>query len=134
MVDRLYATSADLAKYEGLEIDDDMEATRLIRKASMAVHRQLKTALYDTDDNGMPTNPDVIDTLAMATAAQVQFFEETGDTTGVSAQATGGSIGSVSLPSVKSDGGAQAKQESLVSPEMLSILRGADCLDWDVSY
>jgi hypothetical protein len=48
-----------------------------IRRASLAVDRALIGALYATDDQGMPTDPDVVEALRDATVAQTRAIAST---------------------------------------------------------
>jgi len=53
-------------------------AARLLVRASEVIDQALRTAVYDVDTAGAPTDAAVIQVLADATCAQVEFWE-TGD-------------------------------------------------------
>ena len=53
-------------------------AARLLVRASEVIDQALRTAVYDVDTNGAPTDVAVIAALVGATCAQVEFWE-TGD-------------------------------------------------------
>ncbi|MFI8817460.1 MULTISPECIES: hypothetical protein [unclassified Streptomyces] len=58
----------------------------------------LLTAIYDTDTDGMPTDPDVAAALSAATCAQVEYVaEQGGDDTGAAGQWDSVSIGPVAM-------------------------------------
>ena len=54
------------------------DAARLLVRASEVIDQALRTAVYDVDTAGAPTNVAVIAALVGATCAQVEFWE-TGD-------------------------------------------------------
>ncbi|MDT0432803.1 hypothetical protein [Streptomyces salyersiae] len=93
---RVYATPEQLSEWTGEAAPAD--ADRLLTRASEDVEDAARTAIYDTDDTGMPTDPDVIAAFADATCAQVEYQQETGDTgTGAAGQWDSVSIGPVSM-------------------------------------
>lgn len=73
---RVYATTADLANY--LEAAPPAGARRLLRRASRRVDQALLTALYDTDDDGLPTDVKITTALRDATCAQVEYWATSG--------------------------------------------------------
>ncbi|QKN87652.1 head-to-tail adaptor [Streptomyces phage Cumberbatch] len=93
---RVYATPDQLAEYTGQPAPAD--ASRLLARASEDVEDALTTAIYDTDNAGMPTDPDVISAMADATCAQVEYVTaQGGDDTGAAGQWDSVSIGPVSM-------------------------------------
>lgn len=82
---RIYANQGDLIDYfpDGVDVPDEPEATRKITRASERVDRALLTAVYDVDDDGMPTDTDVIKALKLATCAQVLDWTESDDELGM---------------------------------------------------
>jgi len=71
-----YATVAQLAADPwGLT---PLDAARLLVRASEVIDQALRTAIYAVDTTGAPTDAAVIQVLADATCAQVEFWE-TGD-------------------------------------------------------
>jgi len=73
---RTYATVTQLAAEPWVLTPTD--ALRLLVRASEVIDQALRTAIYAVDDTGMPTLPAVIQVLADAVCAQVEFWE-TGD-------------------------------------------------------
>lgn len=93
---RVYATPEQLAEQTGQPAPADAE--RLLRRASEDVDDALKTALYLTDADGMPTDPAIVDALAAATVAQAEYvIEQGGDDTGAAGQWDSVSIGPVAM-------------------------------------
>lgn len=96
MPPRVYATPEQLTAYTGRPAPAD--ADRLLARASEDVDSALLTAVYATDATGRPTDPDVIEALADAACAQVEYWQETGDTgTGAASRWDSVSIGPVNL-------------------------------------
>jgi hypothetical protein len=95
-VGRVYATPEQLTAWTGRPAPADAE--RLLARASEDVDSALLTALYDTDAAGMPTDPAVVQALADATCATVEYREESGDDgTGAAGRWGSVSLGPVSL-------------------------------------
>lgn len=93
---RVYATEDDYKTWTG---DDTATATTAqLRNASLVVDELLATAVYDVDEDDLPTDDAVIEALRDATCAQLEWWNETGDTSGVGAsgQFQSASIGSAS--------------------------------------
>lgn len=111
-----YATSQELAEY--LHEDEPPEdAERLLERASEVVDGLLIGAIYDTDDDDMPTSNAVRETLRKATCAQVDYWLESGGSEhgAVYSQA---SIGNVSLTRA----GANRRGED-IAPHAITVLR-----------
>ena len=73
----VYATRDDLISYVpagSVVVPDEPEATRLLTSASKRVRRGTKTAIYDTDDDGYPTKPEVRQAFRDATCAQAEWW------------------------------------------------------------
>lgn len=123
---RAYASTTQLAEHLGEAPPDD--AARLLGRASQAVDRLLLTAVYDVDDDGLPTDPAVAAALAEATCAQVEWWGEVGDSAGTGAVTAlaGAQIGSVKLPG--GGGGAAAGGVPEYAPDAVSALRRAGLL------
>ncbi|MGW3057688.1 hypothetical protein ACWC98_17450 [Streptomyces goshikiensis] len=68
---RIYATPEQLTAWTGKPPPAD--ADRLLARASEDVDDALKTALYDTDGTGMPTDPVVLAAFSDAACAQVEY-------------------------------------------------------------
>ncbi|MER8086614.1 hypothetical protein ABTZ57_16125 [Streptomyces sp. NPDC094048] len=93
---RVYATPDQLADATGQPAPPDAE--RLLRRASEDVDDALKTAVYRTDAEGMPTDPAIVAALADATVAQVEYVTaQGGDDTGAAGQWDSVSIGPVAM-------------------------------------
>jgi len=96
MAPRIYATEADYRTWTG-----DLTAAASpaqLRGASARLDNALRGVYYLTDSGGLPTDTDVAAALKDATCAIVQYWEETGDTSGSGAGAEyqTASIGSAS--------------------------------------
>ncbi|WP_432182036.1 hypothetical protein [Streptomyces sp. NBC_00063] len=93
---RVYATTTQLAEF--LQDAPPLNAARLLRNASKLLDSDfLQAAWYDTDDVGMPTDPQVADAFADAVCAQVEFWGEVGEETDISGPLQGVTLGSLSL-------------------------------------
>lgn len=100
MAPRVYATRADLVAYglpPGVTAPDEPEATRVLTRASERVDDALVSALYRTNTDGTPYDPDVVEALRNATCAQVIEWRRTGDEHGDAGQWQSVGIGSVNL-------------------------------------
>ncbi|MGZ9931963.1 hypothetical protein ACXNSR_19050 [Streptomyces sp. NC-S4] len=90
---RVYATPEQLAMWMP---DDD--AARLLARASADIDDALLTAVYDVDEDGDPTDPEIVTALANASCAQVEYWLASGDDgTGAGARWDSVSIGPVAL-------------------------------------
>ncbi|MFH9430239.1 hypothetical protein ACH4JZ_18350 [Streptomyces sp. NPDC017615] len=74
---RVYATPEQLTTWTGQP--PPAEAGRLLARASEDVDSALLTAVYETDDEGLPTDPVVVQALADAVCALIEYRSETGD-------------------------------------------------------
>ena len=92
---RVYATTTQLAN--ALHEAPPLNSVQLLTDASRALDDALKTAVYDTDDDGMPTNADVAAAFAEAVCAIVEWWGETGDPVGADGGWDSVSAGPVSL-------------------------------------
>ncbi|MGW2292718.1 hypothetical protein [Streptomyces phaeochromogenes] len=93
---RVYATPEQLAAWTGQPAPADAE--RLLTRASEDVDDALLSAVYRTDAAGMPTDLAVVQALADATCAQVEYQVATGDDgTGAAGRWGSVSIGPVQL-------------------------------------
>lgn len=73
---RVYATSAQFTTYTGGTAPDNVDA--LLRIASRVVDVLLKAVVYDVDADGLPTDPDVAQSMADATCAIAAEASATG--------------------------------------------------------
>lgn len=95
-----YATVRDYAAFLEEDPDSYTAPPRLdadLESASQLVRRCTKTAVYQTDEDGIPTEPQVAEAFTAATCAQAEWFQEIGDNTGVGGFYNSMSIGSVAL-------------------------------------
>ncbi len=74
---RVYATTADYARH--LLTSTPAGSKRALWVASKMVDEMLLTAIYDTDDDDMPTDADVIAAMRDATCEQADFAYTGGD-------------------------------------------------------
>lgn len=127
----LYATAQDY----GLWLDDSSQTVALgvLRAASADIDELLFSAVYDTNEDGTPSDEAVAEVLKEATCAQVQFLLEAGDTTGT------GTVGKVKTASLGSASyqfegsglaaaGATTRTGRPIASQALSILRTARIL------
>lgn len=130
-----YATPEDLATYENIQVEDSNDASRLLHKASIRVSGMLKTARYQVNADGTPTDPAVAALFAEATCAQAAYMQALDDMTGAKALKSGGSIGRVTKPSLKGDGSIQDRIDQRFSPAAYEVLhRPVKGLRWGVQY
>jgi len=73
---RVYATPEQLAVWTGEAAPAN--AARLLRSASLLVRRATLTAVYYTDAQGMPTDPDVAAAFRDATCSQADTWATLG--------------------------------------------------------
>lgn len=93
---RVYATPDEYADWLGVD-DPPTGSETALRRASMVVDQMLLGAVYDVDDDRLPTNADVVEALRDATCAQAEYARATGDASLVGAAGiTQVSIGSLS--------------------------------------
>lgn len=94
---RIYATPQEFADWLGLD-DPPTGAERALRAASRDVDELLLTAVYDADEDGLPTDPKVAEALQEATCAQAEYARALGDPVNTGAQQFGEvAIGSARL-------------------------------------
>lgn len=116
---RVYATTTDLG---GWLASPPSDAPRLLAAASRRIDELLRTAIYDVDDDGMPTHATVIAAVRDAVCAQIVWWRTTGDELGAGGWAEVG-IGSVRLKRATPPPGQGAVAR--YAPDAVEILRGA---------
>lgn len=121
-----YATLSDLASYLRAVPPDD--AATLLEQASRLVDVLLIGAVYDVDEDGMPTDADDIAALRKATCAQVKWFDETGDSTGAAEQFQSASIGAISFTRGYTGAGSLTGAGQRYAPDAINTLRLAGLL------
>lgn len=94
---RVYATAQD---YTASPYGDPTVSVSdaALTRASLALDTALIGAWYDTDIDGLPTDPALVEAFKQATIATARYLDETGDSggTGASGQWQSASIGSAS--------------------------------------
>jgi hypothetical protein len=124
-VGRVYATPEQLTTWTGQAAPPDAE--RLLARASEDIDDALLAACYVTDAVGMPTDPAVVQALADATCAQVEYQLAAGDDgTGAADRWGSVSIGPVSLGDRRD--GARPAGELDLAPRAHRALRRAGLL------
>ncbi|MGK5531538.1 hypothetical protein [Streptomyces sp. URMC 129] len=93
---RVYATPGDYEAYTGSPAPEGA-LVLLARATGMLEARVLRLCRYETDGDGMPTHPAVLAAVRDAVCAQVQWWDEIGDSTG----AAGAGWGTVALGSAR---------------------------------
>lgn len=125
-----YATLSELADFLGEEPPEN--ADRLLVKATRRIDLLTIAAVYDTDDDDLPTDATVAAAFRDATCAQVAWWDERGDTTGNDTSAEWGDvmIGKVRLSRRVSQGagGDATARPQRYAPEAVEILRVAGLL------
>ncbi|WP_113705369.1 hypothetical protein [Nonomuraea lactucae] len=99
----VYATAADYAAYTDKPAPDGIAAA--LARASERIDELLLGAVYNTDDNEMPTDPKEREAIMRATCAQAAWSLALGDPYGVASAFKDVQIGSVRLGGRNTDGG-----------------------------
>lgn len=128
----LFATAEDVTSWPGYANPAGVSVDALLRSASLRVAEATKTAIYDVDDLGAPTDTDLVDALRDATCAQaaalaVNGVNPAGGVAGASGAVQATSIGSASVQYAVA-GNAGATRQALLtqlSDEAAMILRNA---------
>lgn len=119
-----YAVPSDWDGSDFTEGEAPADVEKLLNRASIHVDGMVINAVYETDDDGYPTDLDVLETLRDATLAQAAYWLETGDTSGAMAGNQSMGIGSVNIGGIKSTGDTpQSKNASRHAPEAVEILK-----------
>lgn len=129
-----YATPDDMAAWTGGVAP--VNATQLLRSASLLVRRFTETAFYTTDTTGLPTDAGILQSFKDATTAQAAFWAASNIDPASAGFATSGilsskKIGSASLTyDVAGAGSVQAFNErrrmaSSLCDEAVNILQQA---------
>lgn len=126
---RVYATSGDLTAYP-VTVPAGVSAGLLLQRASRDVDRALLTAVYETDDDGMPTDADIRQALRDATCEQVAGYLDSGDLTGTGAAppTAGFTIGKISVQrggQGASGGAVQSVKIGVLYPQAWQVLQQA---------
>lgn len=127
---RVYANNVDLAGAPWRLSLDENTAEDYLLIASQCVEEATRTAVYDVDEQGAPTEPRVIEAFRDATCALAAWFDETGDPSGASARFNSMSLGSFSI----SGGGTGAPTNTSAAasrwaPHAITVLGNAGLLN-----
>jgi hypothetical protein len=101
MHERRYASTDDYAYYTGEKDPPDGLDRRLLVRASRAIDTNLIGVVYDTDGQGMPTDPRLRDVLREATCAQAAWWWSKGDRQGTGIITTPAEWDQVSIGDVR---------------------------------
>lgn len=120
MIRRLYATAADLAEYLGQPEptgEPSPDTVRLLHRASEHLDPYLSLCRYRTDPAGYPLDPWIRDALRDATCAQVEQWNEVGESEAIAGYSsdTAISYGRVST----------SRRPSRVAPRAVAALTSA---------
>ena len=126
MATRIYATSAEYEAYTGQTPPSDIDQ-QLKDASRMLVAEVIRLCWYEVDEDGYPSNATVREAFSDAVCAQVQWWDEIGDSIG----AAGVGWGTVKLGSAQmsrsvtaTSGAASAARE--VAPKAWDALRSDD--------
>ncbi|MEV5472967.1 hypothetical protein AB0L66_11495 [Streptomyces sp. NPDC052207] len=114
-----YATVEEFGDY----LDPDplpANAARLLTKASRRLDRILLGAVYKTDENGLPTNPDLIEVFREAVCLQAAYIADLGDETGANANVSRMTLGNQTIERAISVVGSGTPR---VSPDLMDLLQ-----------
>ncbi|MFM9675772.1 hypothetical protein [Streptomyces brasiliscabiei] len=118
---RVYATTTQLANK--LQAAPELDSVRQLADASKSLDDALLTAIYDTDDEGMPTDPAVIAAFAEAVCEIVSWWSETGDELGADGGWQSATAGPVSLTRSSDTTTAQPVAGGYLPPRAAAALR-----------
>lgn len=134
MHERRYASTDDYAYYTGEKDPPDGLDRRLLVRASRAVDTNLIGVVYDTDGQGMPTDPRLRDVLREATCAQAAWWWSKGDRQGTGIITTPAEWDQVSIGDVRLARSAPAQPapgpgaRHQLAPDAEAVLRTAGLL------
>lgn len=131
----LFATAAQLTAWPGYTNPANVSVDALLRAASLRVAEATKTAFYDVDSLGAPTDADLIDAMRDATCAQAAALaanriDPAGGVAGASGAVQASSIGSASVQYAVASNAGSTRQALLttLTDEAAMILRNAGLL------
>ncbi|MCX5234441.1 hypothetical protein OG824_04230 [Streptomyces prunicolor] len=114
-----YATVEEFTDYLDPDPVPD-NAARLLNRASKRLDSVLIGAVYETDENGLPTDPDLVEVFREAVCIQAQYIADLGDETGAMANVSQMSLGNQQIVRAISVVGNGTPR---VSPDMLELLQ-----------
>ncbi|MEU8556025.1 hypothetical protein AB0C80_18815 [Streptomyces anthocyanicus] len=124
-----YATEQQLIDYLAPD-PAPANAAKVLDRASDDIDGLLIGAVYDTDADGMPTDPKVQAALRKATLAQAEYLVSTGDLTGAQRQWR-----SVRLGDAEYTRATTGTEPGRIAPSALQALRVAGALNrWVVTW
>lgn len=119
-----YATPEEYEAYTGATVPAGIAL--MLTRASRVVDQVLLSAVYDVDDDGLPTDPAVQAALRDATIEQAAYWAQTGeDGTGALSEYANVSIGSVSLGRAQTEGAGPGSGARTLAPQAWQILTQA---------
>jgi hypothetical protein len=132
----VYATPEEYAEWLAAgetPADPPAGAARALRAASAWVRALTKTAIYDVDAEGLPSDAATLAVFVEATCAQAEYAKSIGDPYGIGAAAVWASLklGSASMSRGQSAGGG-TDDPSPVGPQVLLILQEAGLIPGDI--
>jgi hypothetical protein len=126
-----YATPEQLADISGLEPAD---VDRLLRDATAEVDGLLHFATYSVDETGMPTEPQHVEALMLATVEVVRWWDANGwDGSGAEGGVQSASIAGVSLGFTTGKQGGRVDLVGVKARRVLAaagLLGGASSTPW----
>jgi hypothetical protein len=121
----LYASVAQYRAWSGDQTTPAQIIQVKLQRAAEDIDVALVAAVYRTDADGMPLDPQLANVLVRATSAQVQYLLAGNDDSGIKREYASTSVGGVSATrSAKMQGGALPP----LAPRALAILRVAGVL------
>lgn len=128
----LFATADQLTSWAGYSNPQSISVDALLRSASLRVAEAVKTAIYDVDDLGAPTDADLVDAMRDATCAQAAAMaangvNPAGGVAGASGAVQASSIGSASVQYAVASNAGSTRQALLtqLTDEAAMILSNA---------
>jgi hypothetical protein len=125
-VARIYATSDDYGTFTGQTPPADIDAL-LARATRLLEARVFRLCWYRVDEAGLPSETVVSEAFRDSVCAQVQWWDEVGDSIG--AAGAGWSSVSIGSASMSRSSGAPAGEDSparQIAPQVWDILRSPD--------
>lgn len=123
----MYANTGDWAAYTGEAPKAGLP--KLMRRATLDVRRVTKCAVYEVDDDKLPTDADLLQALQDAVCEQASYCIDSGRAKGIVSPTTSFSLGKLSR---STGGGASAGSASGpdFSPHAYTILDDAGLTGW----
>ena len=116
----VYASVAQYRAWSGDAYTPSQVIQVKLQRASEDMDLALVAAVYRTDADGMPLDPQLVNVLVRATSAQVQYLLAQNDDSGIKREYSSTSVGGVSASRAASQQGGALPR---LAPRALSILR-----------